>query len=525
MDMPKHDTPKAEHDTLRSSEARLAGIIASAMDAIISADESQRIVLFNSAAEQVFGYTAAEAIGMPLERLIPARLRDLHAGAMRRFAESGMTTRRMGRLRPLTGLRANGEEFPFEATISHAATADGRFGTVILRDITERCRLEEQYLHAQKLEGVGRLAGGIAHDFNNALTAIFGHTDLTLDRADLTPEVRECLLAVQAAAERAAGLTRKLLAFARKQVIEPKVTDINGLVQGVVAMISRVLGDDIQVQVRSDPQGPRGLIDAGQFEQILVNLAVNARDAMPNGGRFIVETSLVELDQGYANARPGLSPGTYVMIAVSDTGIGMDPVTLEHCFEPFFTTKEIGRGTGLGLAMCHGAVTQAGGDIWVYSEKGRGTTFRILLPTCTDPMPIEANPPAVLSACGSETVLLVEDDVMVRNVAERALRGRGYGVLAAANGDEALAIEARHPGRIDALLTDVILPGTGGRELAELISQRRAAIRVLFTSGFAADVVEHHRIIRHGAAFLAKPYTPDALARKLRETLELRTGE
>jgi PAS domain S-box-containing protein len=512
--------PELEHDALRSSEARLAGIIASAMDAIISVDQSGRIALFNRAAEDIFGYAAAEAIGMPLDRLIPERHREAHREHVRRFGQSGETSRRMGRLTPLSGRRRTGEEFPIEATISHSKTSDGLILTVILRDISERRRLEEQLLHAQRLESVGRLAGGIAHDFNNALTAIFGYVDLTLACPDLDPSVGENVRAIQVAAQRAADLTRKLLAFARKQVIEPRVVDINRVVGGVMDMIGRLLGDDIHTVLRTDPTAPNVQIDAGQFEQVLVNLAVNARDAMPRGGKFVVETALVHLDENYVGSRPGLAPGPYVMIAVSDTGVGMDPVTLEHCFEPFFTTKETGRGTGLGLSMCYGAVHQAGGDIWVYSEKGRGTTFRILLPVCSEPVQTEA-PPTTAAPCPSgETVLLVEDDEMVRSVAVRALHTGGYAVLEAGSADEALAIEARHPGSIHLLLTDVMLPGASGRDLAEELIRRRPGIRVLFTSGFAGDVVEHHGAILGGVAFLPKPYTPSALAKKLRETLE-----
>ncbi len=513
--------PDASDQVLRESEARLASIIASAMDAIIAVDESQRIVLFNRAAENVFRCPIAEALGASLDRFIPARFREAHRAHVQRFGESGVTNRRMGRLDPLTGVRADGEEFPIEASISHAEVGGKRIFTVILRDISERRRLEEQLLHSQRLESVGRLAGGIAHDFNNVLTAIFGYLDLARSHVEPGGPVRECLEATQKAAQRAAELTGQLLAFARKQVTEPKVLDLNEVVRGALGMAARLLGEEIEVVVHPAPLLPSVRVDPGQFEQVLINLAVNARDALPRGGKFIVETSSVELDEEYARLHPNVPVGTYVLLAVSDTGVGMDSVTLEHCFEPFYTTKAPGHGTGLGLSTCHGIVNQSGGHITVYSERGRGTTFRIYLPACSETArrlrPARTRRP---SSGGSETVLLVEDDALVRGLAVRTLREHGYEVLEAASADEALARSAQVGGTIHLLLTDVVLPGIGGDELAKRLAAGRPDMRVLHTSGFAEKMVTQRGARPPDAPFLAKPYTPAGLAAKVREVLD-----
>ena len=509
-------------EALHESEARLSGIIASAMDAIITVDDEQRIVLFNRAAESTFRCAAGDAIGKPLETFIPARLREAHREHLRSFAESGATVRRMGRIDPLSALRADGEEFPIEASISHAEVGGKRVFTVILRDISEKRQLEEQLLHLQKLESVGRLAGGLAHDFNNVLTALFGYLDLARRHADAGGRMSECLDAMETAAHRGAELTGKLLAFARKQLIEPKVIDLNQLIRSVVGMASRVLGDHIEIVVHTAPLLPTVRVDPGQFEQVLVNLAVNARDAMPKGGKFIIETSSIELDDEYTRLRPEVRPGPHVQLAVSDTGVGMDSVTLEHCFEPFFTTKASGRGTGLGLASCYGIVKQSGGHIFAYSERGRGTTFRILLPVCRDAAQAAPTPmPAIHAANGyAGTILLVEDDPLVRGIAARTLRDCGYTVLEAADGGEALTRATRTKETIGLLLTDIVLPKLPGNELAERMRELRPHIRVLYTSGFTDKMIAHQGILPPGVTFLAKPYTPSALADKVRHVLE-----
>jgi PAS domain S-box-containing protein len=512
-------TRALEDQRLREHEARLSGIIASAMDAIIAVDATQQIVLFNQAAERVFRCSASEVLGTSLDRFIPARFRETHREQLRRFGESGSTSRRMSRLDPLSGLRADGEEFPMEASISQAEVAAERIFTVILRDISERRRFEEQLLHAQKLESVGRLAGGIAHDFNNVLTAVFGYVDLARSHAAGNGPVQECLNAVQVAAGRAAELTSKLLAFARKQPIEPRVVDLNQLVRGVLGMAERLLGENVDIAVHETPLLPNVRVDPGQFEQVLINLAVNARDAMPRGGKFIVETSRVELDEEYTRLRPDVEPGTYVLLAVSDTGVGMDSVTLEHCFEPFFTTKRAGRGTGLGLATCHGMVSQNGGHIAVYSEPNHGTTFRIFLPACADPVQQTLPTAAAEARPQGGLILLVEDEPLVRGIAARALRDHGYTVIEAADAGEALARSALVSEDIDLLLTDVVLPKVGGSELAEQLRQSRPQMRVLFTSGFTDEAIAEQGLLPAGAAFLPKPYTSLGLASKVRSML------
>jgi CheY-like chemotaxis protein len=332
---------------------------------------------------------------------------------------------------------------------------------------------------------------------------------------------------VQTAAGRAADLTAKLLAFARKQVIEPKVVDLNELVRGVLRMAARLLGDDIEIVFHETPLLPNVRLDPGQFEHVVMNLAVNARDAMPKGGKFIVETWRVELDQEMAQLRPEMQPGPYVLLAISDTGAGMDPVTLEHCFEPFFTTKGSGRGTGLGLSSCYGIVKQSGGHIAVYSELNHGTTFRIFLPMCD--AAAQPTAPAARSASprGSETILLVEDDELVRGIAVHALRASGYTVLEAADAAEALARAAQVSVPLDLLVTDVVLPKVSGSELAAELHRTRPELPVLFTSGFTDNMIAQYGVLEPGVAFLAKPYTPSALCLKVREVLEsaLRTRE
>lgn len=514
-------TSRQQSETaVRESQSWLAGVIASAMDAIIAIDEDQRIVLFNRAAEHVFRCEAADVLGEPIDQLIPERFRDAHREHVRRFGEGGITMRRMGRLQPLSGLRADGEEFPIEASISHAEFGGKRIYTVILRDISERTKLQEQLLHSQKLLSVGRLAGGIAHDFNNVLTAIFGYLELIRQHPDATEPIRAALDSIRDASQKAADLTAKLLAFARKQVIEPRVVDLNQLVRGVIGMLSRLLGEHIEIVHREDPSLPHVRVDPGQFEHVLVNLAVNARDAMPHGGKFILETATVEIDDEFTRIRPEMKPGTYAMLAVSDTGIGMDPVTLEHCFEPFFTTKDRGKGTGLGLASCHGIVSQARGHIWVYSELGRGTSFKIHLPACHEKSPLKPRNGGQTNVRGSETVLLVEDDVLVRDVAAGVLRDRGYIVIEAGSAGQALKLAEQHRDRIHLLITDVVMPELSGPDLAERLRSTHPTTRVLYTSGYTDDMIAHHGVLEAGVWFLPKPFTPTGLSLKVREVLD-----
>ena len=389
-------------------------------------------------------------------------------------------------------------------------------------DITERKRLEAQLLWSQKMETVGRLAGGVAHDFNNLLTTIIGYAELAIMGLHPSDRIYSDLQEILKASERAARLTQQFLAFSRRQIIEPKVVNLNKILADTDRMLRRLIGEDIELAtVPAEDLWPVK-VDPGQIAQVIVNLAVNARDAMPEGGKLTIETRCVTLDEGYARQRVTVSPGDYVMLAVSDTGVGMTREVKEHLFEPFFTTKEVGKGTGLGLATCYGIVKQSGGNIWVYTEPGRGTTFKIYLPRVQERAEtLPKRDEAGYLPGGTETVLLVEDEPSVRNMAARILREQGHTVLEAATGEEALRV-AKEKGedRIHLLLTDVVMPRMGGRELADRLRVDRPDIKVLFFSGYTDEAVARHGVLDRGAAFLQKPFSPAALARKVRELLD-----
>ncbi len=406
-------------------------------------------------------------------------------------------------------------------------------GTIgVLVDVTERSRaeaernrLQEQLQQAMKMEAIGRLAGGVAHDFNNLLTSIKGNVELA--RMQMTPcdPVEQHLAEVVKAADSAAALTRQLLAFSRRQIIEPRVLNLNDLVENLRKMLVRIIGEDVELQLALERKLGAVRVDPGQFEQVLVNLAVNARDAMPDGGQLTIETANVQLDDDYCARHPYVTPGSFVLLAVSDTGLGMSEEVKRRLFEPFFTTKPKGRGTGLGLATIFGAVRQAGGSIEVYSEVGHGTSFKIYLPRTDEvagSLAVEA--PSLDLPGGSETLLVVEDEDSVRQVAVHALQRLGYQVLPAATGGEALALLQRRPGRIDLLMTDVVMPGMNGRELAARLGKLHPEMKVLFTSGYAENVIVHHGVLEAELNFVGKPYSLHTLARKIREVLDSGRG-
>ncbi|MDX2263251.1 MAG: PAS domain S-box protein [Gemmatimonadales bacterium] len=387
-------------------------------------------------------------------------------------------------------------------------------------DVTEQRRLEEQYRQSQKMEAVGRLAGGVAHDFNNLLTIISGYSEMLLASSDVGAELREAVLAINDAGERAATLTRQLLGFSRQSLLQPKVVDLNEVIADTATMLRRLIGEDIHFATALDPALGRVKVDPGQLNQLLMNLAVNARDAMPQGGKLTLETHNVALGEEYASTHLGCTAGPHVMLAITDTGIGMPPEVLERVFEPFFTTKEVGKGTGLGLAMVFGIVQQSGGSIHVYSEPGRGSTFKVYLPMVSEVLSAAAPEEKSFDVRGTETVLLVEDEDAVRRLARRILSMHGYLVLSAGDGEEAMRVAESHEGAIDLLLTDVVMPNLSGPELARALGARYPALKLLFMSGYTDDAVVRHGLIEAGVAFIQKPYTPAGLARKVRSVLD-----
>lgn len=388
--------------------------------------------------------------------------------------------------------------------------------------VEEALNQSETHLRlSQRMEAVGRLAGGIAHDFNNLLSAILGYTGLILHSLDLADPVREDVREIEKAAERAADLTQQLLAFSRRQMLQPKVLDLNAIVTDMDKLLRRLVSEDITIQVNLDPKLDRIKADSGQIEQVLMNLAVNARDAMGSGGKLIIETSNVELDATYASRHTAVKPGSYILLAVSDNGTGMDEETISHIFEPFFTTKEQGKGTGMGLSTVYGIVKQSGGNIWVYSEVGLGTTFKIYLPAVSEPVAPIAPRPVPIRRAGSETILLVEDEEVVRALAYRLLHNDGYKVLQARDGLQALEICRQYRSRIDLLLTDVVMPRMSGRDLATQLKLWYPHLRILYMSGYTDTAIVHHGVLDPNTAFIQKPFTAEGLTTKIREVLDV----
>jgi PAS domain S-box-containing protein len=516
----KTDKSAAEN-ALRISERRFRALVEESWDAVALFAADGTILYGSPATTRLLGYDLAEFVGRNAMELIHpddqppivTALKEVSAAPRARMGVAARVRHRNGSWRYLEGVFTNLLDDPSVGAIVNN-----------YRDVTERRLLQEQVLQAQKMEAVGRLAGGVAHDFNNILTAIGGYTDLLL--ADLPPNdpSRRDVEEIYQAAQRAAALTQQLLAFSRRQVMQPKVVDINALVTDIEKMLRRLIGEDILFATVLHPRLGNVRADPGQIEQVLVNLAVNARDAMPSGGRLTIETRNVELDESYTTDHPSVRPGRYVLLTVTDTGIGMTEETKSHIFEPFFTTKTRGKGTGLGLATVYGIVQQTGGHIWAYSEPGRGTTMRVYLPRVDAPAdPIDhPGDPAPDALRGTETILLVEDEDAVRAVTRQLLERSGYTVLEAADGPAALALVDRAKGtlHVDLLLTDVVMPGMSGRELAEHLLARCPKLRVLYMSGYTDDAVVRHGMLQPGLAYLEKPFRPTKLLMKVRETLK-----
>ncbi|MBI4544406.1 MAG: PAS domain S-box protein [Gemmatimonadetes bacterium] len=493
--------------------ARLVDAVA---EAVVATDLDCRITYFNRFAELMYGWATADVLGQSALEIIPAHMSREHVNQVISRLKAGESWSG-----ELLVQRRDGSIFPALVTWAPIREDGEVVGTVLVSsDLTERKELEEQVSQAEMMEAVGRLAGGIAHDFNNLLTTIKGHADLLLDELPAGARAAQDLEEIRRSADRAASLTRQLLAFSRRQVLRPKVLDLNSVVRGIERMLRHFVGEGVELSNALEPELWRVKADPGQMEHVLMNLAVNSRDAMPKGGRFAVRTANVEV---MAEAAPAedMEPGRYVELAVSDTGSGMDEVTLSHMFEPFFTTKEHGKGTGLGLSTVYGIVKQSGGHIHVESRPGQGTTFHIYLPQVEEAAePAQAASELVGSAQGLETVLVVEDEEAVRGLVRKVLMKRGYLVLEARSETEALRTASQYAGPIHLLLTDVVMPTISGPELARRISVVRPEIRVLYTSGYTEHEIVHRGVLEAGISFLEKPFTPELLARKVREVLQ-----
>ncbi|HUQ99126.1 MAG TPA: PAS domain S-box protein [Gemmatimonadaceae bacterium] len=498
-----------------------AQLLNAVQQAVVATDPEGQVIFWNKFAETLYGWTAEEAVGKTIQELTPSPFMREHGPEIVQRAAAGESW---------TGefLVQGKAEKPFPALLTSSPVRDERgqvLGLVgVSIDLTERRNLEEQFRQSQKMDAVGRLAGGIAHDFNNLLTVIRLNTEMILDGFDPTDPRSEDVRQIRNAAERASALTRQLLAFSRKQILQPRVLDLNTVVGNVEPMLRRLIGEDITI---SSSCGARGYVvaDPGQLEQVLVNLVVNARDAMEQGGRITIETRNTELDDNYSSEHAPVIPGRYVMLAVGDTGVGMSKDTREHAFDPFFTTKEAGKGTGLGLATVYGVVKQSGGYVWIYSEPGQGTTVKLYFPevsaaaafnTSTD----QPGTAAKTANRGSETILLVEDEEAVRRLTSRILQNQGYRVLAAQHGREAMDIATKEEGIIHLVLTDIVMPGMNGRGLVERLSGIRPAIKSLYMSGYTDDDIVRRGFVEPSRSFLQKPFTSDGLLQTVRKVLD-----
>jgi PAS domain S-box-containing protein len=502
-------------EALRETSRTLETLIDASPLALIGLDPGGRVTVWNKAATQLFGWSAQEVLGQPLPTIPDDRRAEF---------EGVVSKNRQGNSAVYETKRRRKDESIIDVLSSNARLVDAQgqlLGTLaVLVDLTERKQLEEQLRQAVKMEGIGRLAGGIAHDFNNLLTVIGGRSHLLIEQLPAGHAMRRDLLLIQQTGSRAAGLTRQLLAFSRKQTLEPAVLDFNKVVSDMQKLLERVLGEDVDLILDLDRSAGRVTADPGQLEQVILNMAVNARDAMPEGGQLTLQTGDIELDEAYARQHPDVEPGRYVALAITDTGIGMDAATMARIFEPFFTTKEVGKGTGLGLATAYGIVKQSGGQIGVSSERGHGTTFRIYLPktdSAESALGESAEPPP---KPGNEIILLAEDDTNLRALTRDVLQGLGYRVLESQDVEDALRIAQRRGETIQLLITDVVMPHMNGRALAEAIKATQPQVKVLYMTGYTDDAIVQHGVLTPGTALLQKPFTPGTLVRKVRQVLD-----
>jgi two-component system cell cycle sensor histidine kinase/response regulator CckA len=506
---------------LRESRRLLSATLSSIADAVIATDREGRITFLNSVAETLTGWPRNEAHGKPVGEILRLTDQKTHEPIENPLAKA-LRDKVMAPMQEHTALVSrNGTEVPIEHSASPVADESGDVHGAILvfRDVSKRQQLEEQATHAQKMDAVGRLAGGVAGDFNNVLTVITGYAELM--RVDMPPAsaMRRFVDEIIYAGERAAALTRHLLAFSRGATAQPRVLDVNGLVTNMEPMLHRLLGQNIELVLLESPGLGRINADPSQIEQVIVNLATNARDAMPEGGKIVIETANVDLEDGSASKNLGLKPGSYVMLAVSDTGVGMDPETRSRLFEPFFTTKPPGKGSGLGLATVYGTIKQNDGQVTVYSQPGCGTIFEIYLPRVKEPAA-----PALRkgSSKGSETILLVDDEEGVRKLVSAVLKTNGYDVLEANNGGAALAVYEKNAHKINMVLTDVVMPQMTGFELGRELGNRTPNLKILYMSGYRDNTIGGGGS-ETPKAFLHKPFTPDVLLTKVREVLDAET--
>ena len=506
-----------ERRARRESEASYSALVQQAPLGIYRSTLAGRFVSANAALARILGYDS------PAELLTLDMARDVYADPdeRRRLVEHDTYTDKVYDELEATWKKKDGTRIRVQLSVRASRDKDGRIELyeAFVRDITTQRQLEAQLAQAQKMEAIGRLAGGVAHDFNNLLTVILSYSDLLLEDLPAGSAPRDDIGQIRKAAQGASELTRQLLAFSRQQVLQPKVVDLNAAVTGIERLLGRVLREDIQLRCTLADDAGAVRVDPGQLEQVLMNLAVNARDAMPQGGQLTIETGNVDLDEAYMQAHPMAAPGRYVMLAVTDTGMGMDAATQARIFEPFFTTKDVGKGTGLGLATVQGIVQQSGGFIWVYSEPNHGTCFKIYLPRVDEPVSAAASE-SVDSTRGTETVLVVEDVAAVRAVIRKMLERYGYRVLDAADGEAAVRVADASGEHIHLLLTDVVMPNINGRDLAALFAKTRPTTKVLFMSGYTDDAIVRHGILEEGIAYLQKPFTPQSLAWKVRGVLD-----
>jgi PAS domain S-box-containing protein len=513
---------KRAEESLRESERLLRQVLNALPVGVVVTDLCGNVILSNPASKQIWG-------GMIIagdERYAKSkgwwhrtgkRIGPDEWPSRRAFTAGQTAVKELVEIESFDGIRK-----VIENSAAPIRTDDGTItgAVVINEDVTDVLRLEDQFRQAQKMEAVGHLAAGVAHDFNNLLTIINGYSEIIQTDLPADSPVQKLVREIDQAGQRAASLTRQLLAFSRKQVLEPRVLNVNAIVTDTAKMLRRLIGEDIELKTVLESSLRPVKADPGQIEQVLMNLAVNARDAMPQGGKLTIETANLDLNVSYTQAYPELRSGSYVMLAMSDTGIGMDDTTKAHIFEPFFTTKGPGEGTGLGLATVFGVIKQSNGYITVYSTPGRGTTFRVYLPVVAEFTSPRAHPSLMTATHGKETILLAEDEPAVRALARHALQVQGYTVLEAGQGDKALHIAEEYKGTIDLLVTDVVMPVMSGRELAERLAAIRPGVKVLYLSGYTDDAAIRHGVLKSETALLQKPFTPTSLAAKVREVLD-----